>query len=119
LGSERGIDVGLLAGDGGQQRLGTLQGDQSVAVLRFQLFLIGLCRIDLCLKRRTLDLVEEITSFDFRPLDKVPFLRKPVTRATIATRFTAWMRPMNSSLCVICCGSTRTTPTAGGPAAGP
>src|SRR6516165_9779729 len=29
-----------------------------------------------------------------------------------------WMRPINSSVCVICCRSARTTPTAGGPGAG-
>jgi hypothetical protein len=67
-------------------------------VLRLQLLYGGLVGVDLRLKRGLLEEVEEVAPLDLGALDKEPLSRNAVTRATSATRPTAWMRPMNSSV---------------------
>ena len=74
--SERGINVRLLAGDGLQQILRPLERQLGIAVLRFELSDIGLVVLDLRLKRRLFELVEEIPLFDLGALDKEPLFEK-------------------------------------------
>ena len=74
--SQRRIDIRLLAGDGLQQILRALERQLGVAVLRLELRDIGLIEVDLRLKRRLLELVEEIVLLDLGALDKQPLFEK-------------------------------------------
>ena len=84
-------------------------------MLCFELSDIRLVEVHLRLKRRLLELVEEIVLLDLGALDKEPLFEKRGDPRNERHPADAWMRPMNSSVWVICCRSARTTPTAGGP----
>src|SRR5260370_35143803 len=66
----------LLAGDGLQQILRTLERQLGIAVLRFELGDIGLVVLYLRLKRRLFELVEKIALFDLGALDKQPLFEE-------------------------------------------
>ena len=102
-----------------QERQGALQCYHGISVLRVQLRHIGLCRIDVRLKGRLLDPIQQIALLYLGPFGEEPLFKEASDARHEATRFTAWTRPINSSVWVICCRSARTTPTAGGaPVAG-
>jgi hypothetical protein len=73
---ERGIDVCLRAGGCPQEFLGAIERHLGIAVLSFQLLDVCLARIDLGLKRRLLQLVEQIPLLDLRALDEHPPLQE-------------------------------------------
>ena len=66
----------MLAGDGLQQILRALERQLGIAVLRFELRDIRLVGVDLRLKRRLLEEVEEIALLDLGALDKQPLFEK-------------------------------------------
>ena len=59
-----------------QQVLRALERQLGIAVLRFELRDVGLVVVDLRLKRRLLELVEQIALLDFGALDKKPLFEK-------------------------------------------